>query len=112
MLVLTRRFGEEIVIDGQIVVTVVAIDGNKVRLGITAPKSISVDRSEVHERRAQFADQPSCLIEVAVDSCWGSIEPVSDSGPVCVQSRTEQDNQRSAKPEAINCEVNHDRVLH
>jgi Global regulator protein family len=34
MLVLTRTIGEQIVIDGNIVVTVVAIDGNKIRLGI------------------------------------------------------------------------------
>jgi carbon storage regulator len=54
MLVLTRRVGEEIVIDGNIRVTVVAATGNKVRLGIIAPPSIPVDRKEVHERRAQF----------------------------------------------------------
>lgn len=63
MLVLTRRLGEEIVIDGRITVTVVSVEGNKVRLGVTAPKSVSVDRSEVHERRAEFADPPSCLVE-------------------------------------------------
>ncbi|HYV37097.1 MAG TPA: carbon storage regulator CsrA [Gemmataceae bacterium] len=51
MLVLTRRCGEEIVIGGNIHITVVAIQGNKVRLGITAPRSVSVDRQEVHERR-------------------------------------------------------------
>jgi carbon storage regulator len=54
MLVLTRRIGEEIVIDGNIRVTVVAVTGNKVRLGIIAPPSIPVDRKEVHDRRAQF----------------------------------------------------------
>jgi carbon storage regulator len=51
MLVLTRRIGEEIVIADNIRVTVVAVDGQKVRLGITAPPSISVDREEVHARR-------------------------------------------------------------
>ena len=55
MLVLTRRSGEEIVIDGDIRVIVVAVKGDKVRLGITAPPSVSVDRSEVHERRGEFA---------------------------------------------------------
>ena len=54
MLVLTRRIGEEIVIDGNIRVTVIAVKGEKVRLGITAPPSISVDREEVHARRAEF----------------------------------------------------------
>jgi carbon storage regulator len=52
MLVLTRRIDETIVIDGDIQVTVVAIRGDQVRLGITAPVSVRVDRLEIHERRA------------------------------------------------------------
>ena len=51
MLVLTRHCGEQLVIAGDIIVTVVAIEGNKIRLGIEAPKSIRVDRKEVHARR-------------------------------------------------------------
>ena len=51
MLVLTRRIGEEIVIAGNIRVTVTAVDRNKVRLAIAAPTSIRVDRAEVHARR-------------------------------------------------------------
>lgn len=54
MLVLTRRVGEEIVIDGNIRVMVVSIKGDKVRLGISAPPSITVDRKEVHDRRGEF----------------------------------------------------------
>jgi carbon storage regulator len=51
MFVLTRRIGEQIVIDDERTITVVAIRGNKVRLGINAPSSVRVDRSEIHERR-------------------------------------------------------------
>jgi carbon storage regulator len=51
MLVLTRKIGEEIVIDQDIRITVVAIRGERVRLGITAPSETIVDRREVHERR-------------------------------------------------------------
>lgn len=54
MLVLTRRLGETIVIDGDIRVTVVDVKGDRVRLGITAPASVAVDREEVHARRAEF----------------------------------------------------------
>jgi carbon storage regulator len=50
MLVLSRRLGESIVIDGRITVTVVAFRGDKIRLGITAPDDVQVDRSEIHER--------------------------------------------------------------
>ncbi len=58
MLVLTRNVGEKIVIDGHIQVTVVAIKGNKVRIGIEAPADVRVDRQEVHERREEFAGEP------------------------------------------------------
>jgi carbon storage regulator len=51
MLVLTRHAGEQIVIAGEIVVTVVSIEGSKVRIGVEAPKSVRVDRKEVHSRR-------------------------------------------------------------
>jgi carbon storage regulator CsrA len=51
MLVLTRHVGEQIVIDSAIRVTVVAIKGNNVRLGVTAPEYVRVDRAEVHQRR-------------------------------------------------------------
>lgn len=52
MLVLSRRIGEEVVIDEQIRVVVVEVRGARVRLGICAPASVRVDRKEVHERRA------------------------------------------------------------
>lgn len=48
MLVLSRKKNESIVIDDTIVVTVVEIRGDKVRLGIQAPKEVPVHRSEVH----------------------------------------------------------------
>lgn len=47
MLVLTRKEDEGIVIDGRITVTVVEIRGGKVKLGVTAPKEVSVHRQEV-----------------------------------------------------------------
>jgi carbon storage regulator len=51
MLVLSRRCGEAIVIGGNIHVTLLSVQGDRVRLGITAARSVSVDRQEVHERR-------------------------------------------------------------
>src|SRR5262245_9891026 len=52
MLVLSRRVGERIVIgdDADIQITVVSIRGNHVRIGVTAPKSLRVDRLEIHQR--------------------------------------------------------------
>ena len=65
MLVLTRRPGEQLIIAGDIVVTVVAIEGNKVRIGVDAPRSVRVDREEVHKRRLiDEADEPSVVEEL------------------------------------------------
>jgi carbon storage regulator len=47
MLVLTRSVGEEIVIGDDVRLTVVAVIGNKVRIGITAPSVVQVCRSEI-----------------------------------------------------------------
>ncbi len=49
MLVLSRKTNESIVINGDVVVTVVSVHGDKVRLGIVAPKDVPVHREEVHE---------------------------------------------------------------
>jgi len=51
MLVLSRRNGESIVIDGKITVTVVGIRGGQIRLGIDAPKEIPVRRVEVRVKK-------------------------------------------------------------
>ena len=49
MLVLSRKKNESIVINNDITVTVVEIRGDKVRLGIVAPKEVSVHRQEVYD---------------------------------------------------------------
>ena len=67
MLVLSRRVGERIVIAGDIMVTVVAMHGGKVRLGVTAPDHVAVDRLEVHERRSEFAQVVGHLANVPKD---------------------------------------------
>ena len=50
MLVLTRRIGERLIIDDDIVVTITRCRGNQVNIGIDAPKEVSVHREEVYDR--------------------------------------------------------------
>lgn len=50
MLILTRRIGETLVINDNVKITVLAQKGNQVRLGIDAPKDITVHREEIHQR--------------------------------------------------------------
>jgi len=60
MLVLSRNTGQEIVIGNNIRITVVAVEGEKVRIGVSAPKEVVVDRQEVHERRKNsFCEEPA-----------------------------------------------------
>lgn len=55
MLVLSRRLGEKVLIGGNICITVVDIDRGKIRLGIEAPKSISITRDELY--RHQYGEE-------------------------------------------------------
>lgn len=50
MLVLTRKWGQSIIIGDDIVCTVLGVNGNQVRLGIKAPQELSVNREEIHQR--------------------------------------------------------------
>jgi len=56
MLVLTRKAGEEIVINDDIVITLVSCGNGRARVGVKAPQHVSVDRGEIHERKTQFFD--------------------------------------------------------
>ena len=50
MLILTRRVGETVMIGDDVVVTVLRVKGNQVRIGVNAPKSVSVQREEIYAR--------------------------------------------------------------
>jgi len=53
MLILTRRVGETIMIGSDVSVTVLDVKGNQVRIGVNAPKDVSVHREEIYERILQ-----------------------------------------------------------
>jgi len=73
MLILSRRPNESLRIGGNVVITVVGFSGNQIRLGITAPSNVVIDREEVHQRK---------MAEHVID-----ISPVTASDAAPSQSR-------------------------
>jgi carbon storage regulator len=73
MLVLARRPTESLQIGPDITVTVLGIHGNQVRLGITAPRAIVIDRAEVHARKLREYTDPS-------DDHLASVEAITGTG--------------------------------
>ncbi len=59
MLILTRRTGESLRIGEDVEVTVMAVNGTQVRIGIKAPRSVAVDREEIAERKRRDKDLPA-----------------------------------------------------
>lgn len=50
MLILTRRVGETLMIGDEVTVTVLGVKGNQIRIGVNAPKKISIHREEIYQR--------------------------------------------------------------
>ncbi|AOZ67357.1 TPA: carbon storage regulator CsrA [Haemophilus influenzae] len=57
MLILTRKVGESILIGNDISITILSVRGNQVKLGVEAPKEVSVHREEIYQRIKQMKDE-------------------------------------------------------
>ncbi len=75
MLILTRRVGETLMIGDDVTVTVLGVKGNQVRIGINAPKDVSVHREEIYERIKNEKAGGSAVAETPASS------PTPEAGP-------------------------------
>ncbi len=73
MLILTRRVGETIIIGDDVVVTVLGIKGNQVRIGINAPKDVTVHREEIYQRIQQEKNAPQKQEEIPANTAPSAV---------------------------------------
>lgn len=59
MLILTRKVGESVLIGDDISITVLSVRGNQVKLGVQAPKEVSVHREEIYQQIKKQQDKSS-----------------------------------------------------
>jgi carbon storage regulator len=78
MLVLSRRTNESIIVNGNITITVLEIRGDHIRLGIDAPREISIHREEIH---AELARANKEAAETATRDLTNLPRPRTDQAP-------------------------------
>lgn len=91
MLILTRRVGETIVIGDDVIVTVLGIKGNQVRIGINAPKDVSVHREEIYQRIQQEKNPEAAPVKPV------EVAPVASPAPATTTTTTVVRKKRESK---------------
>lgn len=59
MLILTRKVGKSLLIGDEISITILSVRGNQIKVGVNAPKEVSVYREEIYQRIREAKDEQS-----------------------------------------------------
>jgi carbon storage regulator len=73
VLILTRRVGESIIVGDDIEISVIEVRGDAVRIGVQAPRSVSVHREEVYRELQQANERAASSSDAAVDATLGEL---------------------------------------
>ncbi|HLH52264.1 MAG TPA: carbon storage regulator CsrA [Verrucomicrobiae bacterium] len=87
MLILSRKAGETIVIDGRIKVTVMRVDGEAVKIGIEAPANVPVHRQEVYDEIQHSNKRALTRQKIALPKLSGRHNQPGNLGPVEAQTQ-------------------------
>ena len=83
MLILTRRVGETLMVGDEVTVTVLGVKGNQVRIGVNAPKDVSVHREEIYQRiQREKEEEEKQLGDMLVEGARAVIMVCDHFGPL------------------------------
>ena len=98
MLVLTRKIGEQIIVADNIRISVIEVGPGRVKIGIEAPKSISVDRAEIYEKKQadpvpHFVEVPDLHNRIA-ETLLARRIPAESAPPLQLENRLKKHQHR------------------
>jgi carbon storage regulator len=81
VLILTRRVGENVIVGDDIVISVIEVRGDAVRIGIQAPRSVSVHREEVYRELQRANEQAAAASDEAIGATVDELLARDDPTP-------------------------------
>ena len=98
MLVLTRKPGEQVIIAGDIRVTIVSVGPGRVKIGIDAPPHVTIDRQEIHTKKQSDEVTPPIALEAAPDTASIVGAEVTVPAPLTLHNRLKAIREAAGTP--------------
>ena len=98
MLVLTRKPGEQIIIAGDIRITVVSVGPGRVKIGIDAPPHVTIDRQEIHTKKQSDEATPPVTLEAVPDTAAIVAAEATTPAPLTLHNRLKAIREAAGTP--------------